>query len=330
MSDVSKSLLLLPEGVVPRLLPPARIVSEGGDSDDPAALRNCTCHLLTVQDKICANCRLLSRIEYLIRANELTAASLNRLLIALEMPLEISNLSSKQAGRLRHLLDHLAVHSELMTKTEFKGNEWRDWLDEHLPASFRSYLRIDGKGKSSPLKTPGKTENGSKKRTAKKKQRRKISPELYLRVAARQGSYCFWCGVSVMREQQIPTANRLSKTEFTIVYLSSDGGLREDAIGTVDHLVRVTDGGDNAPENLVISCLGCNLERERVTAGYDRPFARRKFNKFICRSCGGRFFHLQWCCCSVCGGVNENSGSKLMGFVSSFFSLIGSLISKRD
>lgn len=326
MFDVSKSLRLLPEGQVPRLLP-AETVSVNTQSHHPAAHGNCTCRLLTVQDKVCAGCRLQTGIEYLIRVNKLTAASLNRLLIALKIPPEISGLNTKQARRLRHLLDHLVVHSPLTTKTDLSEADWRNWLAEHLPVPLHSCLRIADAGKPLPLKMPQETKKEIKKQTPKKKQRRKISPELYLRTAARQGSYCFWCGIPVMREQQIPTANRLNKTEFTVVYLLPDGGVREQPIGTVDHLVRVTDGGDNAPENLVISCLNCNLERERVTARYGRPFARRKF---VCRECGGRFFHNGWGCCSVCGGRNEKVTGKLNAFLRGVAALFGGLISKRD
>lgn len=329
MFDISESRLLLSAGDAPRLLAPAKEDSEINNSGNPAFISNCSCRLLTVQEKACANCRLQTRIDYLRKANKLTAASWNKLLIALKIPSETGHLSSRQARRLHHLLDHLAAHSELMTKTNLNEADWRNWFAEHLPLALRPCLEIVKAGKSSPFVKKQKTIKQEKPKISGKKQRQKISPELYSRVAARQGSYCFWCGIPVTREQQIPTANRLRRTNSTIVYLSREGCLREDAIGTIDHLVRVTDGGNNEPENLVISCLDCNLERERVTARYGRPFARRSFKRFVCRSCGGRFFHPRWGCCSVCGGVNENFAGKLTTFFYGLVSLIGSLISKR-
>lgn len=75
--------------------------------------------------------------------------------------------------------------------------------------------------------------------------RQPISSAKFTEVAARQGSFCFWCGIKVIRESEIPKANRIVKNHLTIVYLSADGEMREEAFGTIDHLVRITDGGDN-------------------------------------------------------------------------------------
>jgi len=107
----------------------------------------------------------------------------------------------------------------------------------------------------------------------------------------------------VVRESEIPPANRLARNHSTVVYLSSDGEPREEAFGTVDHLVRVTDGGDNSLANLVISCAECNQERDRITTAYNYPFARQGVP---CDSCAGRFFHPGWGCCSICGTVQQH------------------------
>jgi hypothetical protein len=98
--------------------------------------------------------------------------------------------------------------------------------------------------------------------------------------------------------------NRIVKNRSTIVYLSTDGQMREEAFGTIDHLIRVTDGGDNSAENLVVSCYECNQEREAKTLRFNCPFARRMTP---CGSCGGRFFHPDWGCCSICGALPEIS-----------------------
>ena len=141
--------------------------------------------------------------------------------------------------------------------------------------------------------------------------RKPISAQKFTAVAARQGSYCYWCGIKIIRESEIPPANRIVKNHATVVYLSADGEMREEAFGTIDHLVRVTDGGDNSLPNLVISCYSCNQEREKTTLVHNRPFARRRLP---CAKCGGRFFHPDWGCCSICGFAPQCSPKWIEGF----------------
>ena len=74
-------------------------------------------------------------------------------------------------------------------------------------------------------------------RRAPRRRRAAVSPAKFKEVAVRQGSFCFWCGIKVVRESQIPSRNRYLKENGRLVYLSSDGELREAAVGTVDHLV---------------------------------------------------------------------------------------------
>lgn len=69
----------------------------------------------------------------------------------------------------------------------------------------------------------------------------------------RQSSFCYWCGIKVVREQMIPVAKRIARKNNTLIYYNGDE-LCEDAVGTIDHLVRVADGGINQPVNPVISC----------------------------------------------------------------------------
>lgn len=105
------------------------------------------------------------------------------------------------------------------------------------------------------------------------------------------------CGIAVVREQSIPVQNRVHKNNSTILYYVN-GELCEAAVGTIDHLLRVADGGGNQSDNLVISCAPCNIERDRQMGRYNQPFARRRVP---CRNCGGRFFQIDWGCCSICG-----------------------------
>ena len=198
------------------------------------------------------------------------------------------------------------------------------WLNDNLPVALKQRLKLfklekfeaiiygseNAKiGSASAVNNlAGISRNGRsikkkedrKKKDLKKKKRRQISNTKFTQIAVRQGSYCYWCGIKVIREACIPTANRITKgNRRTIVYLSN-GELREEAVATIDHLVRVEDGGNDQLENLVISCYNCNINRDRITIACNRPFARRKLP---CHGCGGRFFHPDWGCCSICGAV---------------------------
>lgn len=107
----------------------------------------------------------------------------------------------------------------------------------------------------------------------------------------------------MIRESDIPKTNRIVKNAETVVYLTKSGELREEAIATIDHLIRVADGGGNDPENMVVSCVACNQERGRRTIAHGRMIDRRRF---VCRICGGSFFHSEWNCCSICGAAKAD------------------------
>lgn len=307
-----RRILLIPSSNEPKLLPAAHVnelfsehINTNNNQKSVTDVINCDCSSPDFESRPCSACRLSKRVENLKKENRLTEESWQSLLKCLQLSVKIKTLSSIQARSLRHLLDHLITRSSLVTKNSVTADHWREWLEENLPDSLEKSLQLCG---NDLLLRERKRKKRKKRKTARKEKskdncRQPISVALYREVAVRQGSYCFWCGVRVVREQLIVSSNRISKNETTIIYLSTDGGLREEVIATVDHLVRVTDGGTNDPENLVISCVNCNQERERLTQAYGRPFSRRKR---ICRNCGGRFFHPRWGCCSICGDAGGN------------------------
>lgn len=248
-------------------------------------------------ETICPPCRLIPHFNALIKEGKLSSEAWEQIRRALCLPKEIKNLTTEQMRAALQLLDLFVGRfsfdkQEAMTKEMIKKALIElPGLPGLLSKSLKKTVAADSPGSS-----------GAK--------RKSISATRFTEVAARQGSYCFWCGIKVVRESEIPQANRISKNHSTIVYLSAGGEMREEAFGTIDHLIRVTDGGDNSAENLVISCYECNQERELKTLGYNRPFARRRVP---CGTCGGRFFHPDWGCCSICGAIPERA-RKLSGW----------------
>lgn len=133
----------------------------------------------------------------------------------------------------------------------------------NVPPVFARLLKVGDRTELAhyPLsnsKTPSQRSNSSA--PAK---RHPISAARFAEIAALRGSFCFWCGIKVIRIAQIPQRNRLEKNDLSIVYLSDSGEVCEEAFGTIDHLVRVADGGRNNLGNLVISCYPCNQMRDQ-------------------------------------------------------------------
>ena len=238
-------------------------------------------------ETLCPQCHLPIRFDALIKERKLSAAAWEKIRRALCLPTEIKNLSAVQARSVLRLLDSFTGKFSFDEQEIMTSEQLMPALAKlpALPKSFSKSLRA-------AAARAGFT--GAK--------RKPISAHKFTEVAARQGSYCYWCGIKVIRESEIPQANRIVKNHATVVYLSADGEMREEAFGTIDHLVRVTDGGDNSLPNLVISCHSCNQEREIKTLAYKRPFANRRLP---CGECGGRFFHPDWGCCSICGAIPE-------------------------
>jgi hypothetical protein len=345
-------LLLLPSGKEPLLLIPA-VIERSGNENDPLkdiTINGSSCVCAPRSKRICAACRLRESIGKMIAAHKLSRESLCSLLTVLGLGNDFAVLTSVQSRRLRHLLDYLTVRSEIAGCTATNAADWKFWLDAEFPQALFAHFGIvrspDGYAVN-PVgsgKKPNKRKKSKKKTTAESAfsaqtdfqvadatitglngcpRRQPISAELYRTIAVRQGSFCFWCGAAVAREAEIPLRNRIAKTSGSITFLNADGGLSEKAVATIDHLVRVTDGGDNAPGNLVISCLACNYERERITAARKSPFVR---TRIVCKGCGGSFFHPGWNCCSVCGASADHRTSKNTKRIEVLFRSLGDFI----
>lgn len=242
-------------------------------------------------ETLCPHCRLPAQFEELVNKRKLSPAAWEKIRRALCLPTEVKNLSAGQARSALQLLD-LFVNRFSFDEQEGMANEQVIAVLIELPGLPKSF---------------SKSLNGAAVRAGLRNAKRKpISAQKFTEVAARQGSFCYWCGIKVVRESEIPQANRIVRNHATVVYLSAGGEMREEAFGTIDHLVRVTDGGDNSLPNLVVSCHSCNQEREKATLAHKRPFAKRQIP---CGECGGRFFHPDWGCCSICGAIPAQSKS---------------------
>lgn len=249
-------------------------------------------------ETLCPRCRLNAHFDVLVNEKKLAAAAWERIRRVLCLPKKIKNLSAEQSRAAYHLLNMFVERFSFDEQEKMNADALITALNglPGLPKLFSKCVR-------EAAARAGESGDGAK--------RKPISAAKFTEVAARQGSYCYWCGIRVIREAEIPPKNRISKDHSTVVYLSADGELREEAFGTIDHLVRVADGGDNNSANLVISCYCCNQEREIKTLAHNRPFARRRVP---CGTCGGRFFHPDWGCCSICGASPKRAKRSLSLF----------------
>lgn len=268
----------------------------------------------------CPRCLLSARFDRLTRERKLSAAVWEKIRETLSLPAKIESLSAEQSRAALHLLNTFVKRFSFDDQETMTVDAVRAALRD-LPGLSKQF----GKAVKGAMvaAAAASAHNGESGGAAKRKP---ISAAKFTEVAVRQGSFCFWCGVRVIRESEVPQNNRIVKNHSTIVYLSGGGQMREEAFATIDHLIRVADGGDNRTENLVISCCECNRERETKTLCYNRPFARRRVP---CRRCGGRFFHPDWGCCSICGAPPDRpkKPSSLFEFIARY---ITGILQKRS
>lgn len=248
----------------------------------------------------CARCLLKNYLAKEFVGQKLAPAGFEKIRMYFALPADISQMKANDARALLFLLTLFIRDFSFETQNMLIEDDLIEWCcaQPTLPKIFAKIIKT--KKKHCRTVEMKERENLSVNGKASCQVRRvQLSPKQFTEVAVRQGLYCYWCGTRVVREAQIPPAARAGKTETTVFYY--DGSvLREAAPATIDHLVRLIDGGTNDPANLVIACAACNAERERVTVAYGRPFARRQLP---CSNCGGRFFHPDWGCCSICGAT---------------------------
>ena len=279
--------------------------------------RKCGSGYCPKRSDFCSQCRLIIFLAELLEKEKLDFKAWLCLQTTFDLPLDLNQVTAGKARFLREFLVYFVAHWSGSKQSQISEGKLLLWLIDNLPNNLRQNLKLfklekfdvvisshrkikPGSEPTIETSTKKNTDNKKSKNKKNRKKRRQLSNTKFMEVAARQGSYCYWCGIKVIREAAIPKKNRISRgNRKTIVYLSN-GELREEAVATIDHLLRFEDGGNDQIENLVISCYICNIERDRITIAYGHPFARRKLP---CHSCGGRFFHPDWGCCSICGAV---------------------------
>lgn len=84
--------------------------------------------------------------------------------------------------------------------------------------------------------------------------RQKIPPRLREQVVQRDGLYCRHCGHGPMSVQW--GCNQKGR-----VRLYNDWDQLGDRVIELDHVIPVSKGGGNEPENLVVFCDGCNARK---------------------------------------------------------------------
>lgn len=276
-------------------------------------------------ETLCPNCTLENIINHHYSTNKLSQVGWEQLRLFFKLPQNIKQISFDQARGVALLLYLFVKNFSLEQQKEIAEAEILDWLSNcpSLPKVIAKSIkkRLKNHRQSSPANiSQNLTFQPYVEAAPKKNKRKSVSQQKFSDVAIRQGMFCFWCGVGVVKETQIVQSKRVTKSLGRIQYYSGDE-LRDDAIATIDHLIRVIDGGTNEVANLVISCANCNFERDKVTNNYDRPFSRPRIP---CFNCGGRFFHPDWGCCSICGATPKNlSENLLVSFWSKIKSLFG-------
>lgn len=124
----------------------------------------------------------------------------------------------------------------------------------------------------------------------KKKIRRQARGKLYALLKKQYGK-CAYCGRVIVRLSSIREDKRIKVTQCKVTYISRNGKRRIDKIATIDHKIRIMDGGDNSDDNIVASCAQCNFERDRKnyisTKSWICICGNRKQSKKVkyCHSC---------------------------------------------
>jgi 5-methylcytosine-specific restriction endonuclease McrA len=82
-------------------------------------------------------------------------------------------------------------------------------------------------------------------------------------VFKRERGHCFYCDVLVQ---------------------PGSGGPHWDTEATLDHIIPVSQGGENSTENAVLSCYHCNYERGNLSAEYYLQYKRKLQRNYVLTS----------------------------------------------
>lgn len=100
-----------------------------------------------------------------------------------------------------------------------------------------------------------------------------IRRQLLLDLLRQQGHKCYWCKQRMWMRSDFDDVE-LKNENHKAVYANG----RWHPLATVDHVVPISQGGSDDPENLVAACASCNMQRNRVA----------QTREWYCRDCGVR------------------------------------------
>lgn len=107
--------------------------------------------------------------------------------------------------------------------------------------------------------------------TAKRKAKKKIWAQakgLYLNKFISENNKCHYCNINVYRARKILRHRPKLKCEMlpfhVKIYQIYDDRCGLFPIATIDHIQKVSSGGGNNKDNVVLCCAECNNMRERL------------------------------------------------------------------
>lgn len=158
-----------------------------------------------------------------------------------------------------------------------------------------------------------------------RKGQRRRSRRRYFSAHPEAFAKCHWCGARVVFLDRVRSSQRVSTSDPRRVVVLVGGERVTFRLGTLDHVVPLSEGGSEELSNLVAACHQCNAGRDRAAAkrysaliSHVKPCvecgrpktgrARRRCKDCVSR---GREEHLQ--CAAPLPGVNAGAPEETLG-----------------
>ena len=174
----------------------------------------------------CPRCRLTARLDMLIDANKLSPGVWERIRCLFGLPKAAGKMPLDKARAVFQVLNLFVSRVPIIEQVKLSDGELIERLLTlpDLPPVFTKILRqrIETTGRNNIAKNckddTGEKSDGSNETPLEKNdpdapaaKRRPVAAARFTEVAVRQGGYCYWCGIRVVREAQIPPINRMLK-----------------------------------------------------------------------------------------------------------------------
>jgi len=99
---------------------------------------------------------------------------------------------------------------------------------------------------------------------------RRAGKGLLPRLYRKHKGICYYCKVETVTQRSVAGVFLFQKKDM--LYYQIDNEIYEAHIATVDHIKDIEFGGDNHPDNVVLSCHKCNQEKRVIKQKYyDSP-----------------------------------------------------------